>query len=99
MPIYTFRNVDTGETEDKLMSMSQREPFLDSNPQLTQIHTKAPGLVSGTGDRTKTTAGFKEVLSKISESNPNSALANDYGRKDSKSVKTRAAIAKHLSGE
>ena len=74
MPIYTFRNVDTGETEDKLMSMSQREPFLDSNPQLTQIHTKAPGLVSGTGDRTKTTAGFKEV-----DEEETLELINQYG--------------------
>lgn len=99
MPIYTFRNVDTGETEDKIMSMSQREPFLNSNPHLTQIHTKAPGLVSGTGDRTKTPAGFKEVLSKISEANPNSALANDYGKKDHKSVKVREVISKHLPSD
>jgi hypothetical protein len=75
--------------------MSSREEYLKENPNLETIITGAPGLVKGTGDRTKTPAGFKEVLSKISEANPTSSLANDYGKKDHTSVKVRDLVQKH----
>jgi hypothetical protein len=94
MPTYSFRNIQTGVVEDKIMSMSSREEYLKENPNLETIITGAPGLVKGTGDRTKTPAGFKEVLSKISEANPTSSLANDYGKKDHTSVKVREAVQK-----
>ncbi len=95
MPTYSFRNIQTGEVEDKIMSMSSREEYLKTNPNLETIITGAPGLVKGTGDRAKPPAGFKEVLSKISEANPTSALANDFGKKDSTSVKVRDLVQKH----
>jgi hypothetical protein len=94
MPTYSFLNTETGEVEDKIMSWDARVEYLEQNPTLQSIITGAPGLVTTTGDRTKAPSGFKEVLSKISESNPNSALANDYGKKDHKSVKVREAVQK-----
>jgi hypothetical protein len=33
-------------------------------------------------------------MAKISDANPNSPLAQDYGKKDSKTIKTQAAVAK-----
>jgi len=95
MPTYSFRNKETGEVHDKFMSFSAREDYLASNPEIETIVTGAPGLVKGTGDRTKPPAGFKEVLSRIADANPNSALANDYGKKDHVSVKKREVIQKH----
>ena len=95
MPTYSFRNIQTGVVEDKIMSMSSREEYLKENPNLETIITGAPGLVKGTGARTKPPAGFKEVLSKISEANPTSSLANDYGKKDHTSVKVRDLVQKH----
>jgi hypothetical protein len=95
MPTYSFRNIQTGVVEDKIMSMSSREEYLKENPNLETIITGAPGLVKSTGDRTKPPAGFKEVLSKISEANPTSSLANDYGKKDHTSVKVRDLVQKH----
>ncbi len=95
MPTYSFINDDTGDIEDKIMSWNAREEYLKNNPQLKSIITGAPGLVQGTGDRAKPPAGFKEVLSKISEANPTSALANDFGKKDSTSVKVRDLVQKH----
>jgi len=53
---------------------------------------KATALIGGTGDRTKVDGGFKEVLSKIADANPNSNLASDYGKKDKKSVMVRDAV-------
>ena len=95
MPTYSFRNNQTGEVEDKIMSWSSREEYLKENPNLETIITGAPGLVTSTGDRTKTPAGFKEVLSKIADANPSSALASDFGKKDSTSVKVRDIVQKH----
>jgi hypothetical protein len=95
MPLYSFRNNETGEEYDMLMKYDDKVDYLKNHPQIDSIITGAPGLVKGTGDRTKPPDGFKEVLSKISESNPNSALAKDYGKKDHVSVKKREIIDKH----
>jgi hypothetical protein len=53
---------------------------------------KATALIGGTGDRTKPDDGFKEVLSKIADANPTSKLADDYGKKDKKSVAVRDSM-------
>lgn len=92
MPIYSFRNKETGEEWDELMSISSAEEYLKENPSIERFISKAPGLVGGTGDRTKTDGGFKEVLSKIAHANPNSQLANDHGPKDRKSVAIRDTV-------
>ena len=92
MPIYSIRNNDTGEVHEEMMSWDSLQEYLSANPNYESIITKAPGLVQATGDRTKTDDGFKEVLSKIADANPNSNLASDYGKKDKKSVTVRNAV-------
>lgn len=94
MPIYSFQNKDTGDIADKLMKWDDIAEYLDANPELKQVITGAPALVASTGDRTKPPGGFKELLSKISDANPTSALASDYGKKDPKSVKVREIVQK-----
>jgi len=90
MPTYNFRNKETGEEWEEFMGISASEEFLKENPHVEKVFNgKAPGLVGGHGDRTKPDGGFKEVLSKIAEANPTSALANTYGKKDAKSVAVR----------
>ena len=79
MPIYEFQDKVTGEVTTKLLKISEREQFLTQNPNLEQIHTKAAGLVSGVDFNKKVDNGFKEVLSKIAEAHPNSALADKVG--------------------
>lgn len=95
MPIYTYENTDTGEQFDILMKLSEKEGYEKDNPHLKNKITGAPGIVGGRGDRTRPNDGFKEVLSKISESNPYSALAQDYGKKDPLSVKKRDAVSRY----
>ena len=92
MPIYSFRNNTTGEEFEEMMSMSAADQYLEENPHIERFIGKAPSLVQATGDRTKTDDGFKEVLSKIADANPNSNLASDYGKKDKKSVTVRNAV-------
>lgn len=96
MPNYNFEDINTGELIEVSLKISEKETFLKEYPQYKQVHLAAPGVTKGTGDRTKTPEGFKEVLSKISEANPYSALASDYGHKDHQSVKKREVIKKHF---
>ena len=95
MPTYNFENKETGEITQEIMKISERDEYLENNPHLKSVMLSAPGTVKATGDRTKAPNGFKEVLSKISEANPTSALASDYGHKDHKSVTTRNIVQKH----
>ena len=93
MPTYIFKNKKTDEAYEKFLSMSEREEYLKDNPDLIQVPT-APAVVSGVGG-IKTDGGFNEVLSKISEAHPTSALAQRHTRRTGKQVKTQQAIAKH----
>ena len=95
MPTYNFENTETGEITEESMKISERDEFLENNPQLKTVMLSAPGTVKATGDRTKAPNGFKEVLSKVAEANPTSALASDFGHKDHKSVTTRNIVQKH----
>ena len=92
MPIYSFEN-DKGETWDEIMSWDDRGIYLKENPTIKQIITGAPNInKGGTGDRTKPDGGFKDVLSRVAEANPYSPMADDFGKKDSKSVKLRNTV-------
>lgn len=95
MPTYNFENVDTGEITEKFMKISERDTYLKENTNLRSILLSSPGTVNGTGDRTKAPNGFKEVLSRISDANPTSSLASDYGQKDHKSVAKREVVQAH----
>jgi len=95
MPTYTFYNNQTGEQFDALMKISEREDYLITNPHIKQVVT-APALVTGVTTTNKVPDGFKEVLSKVSEAHPASPVAQKYGKKSSKQIKTEGIIKKHL---
>ena len=59
MPTYSFRNNDTGEEFTELMSISEREKFLEQNPNIQQLPSMF-SMVGGTGDRIKNDDGWKE---------------------------------------
>ena len=37
MPTYTFRNKDTGEESTQILSLAEREKFLEENPDYIQV--------------------------------------------------------------
>jgi len=43
MPTYTFRNKETQETETHILSLSQREKYLQDNPDMIQVPS-APAI-------------------------------------------------------
>jgi len=81
MPTYTFRNNETGEVFDQLMSWNARQEFLQQNPNLEPV-IGAPSLGDPVrlGIRT-TDNGFKEVLSRIGSANYKSNLSDKLSRR------------------
>jgi hypothetical protein len=81
-----------------MMSNSEREKFLEENPNVTQV----PGMFSFVGDHImgvgpKQDNGMKENLQRIAESHPGTPMADRYGSGGStiKQQKTRAVLKKH----
>ena len=93
MPNYDFLNTETGDLEEHFMSYKDLDKFKENNPHLMQQIT-APNIVGGHGDRVKTDAGFKEVLSKIGEGHPGSKLNQNKSIKD---IKTKEVVKKHIA--
>ncbi len=95
MPTYTFENKKTGETYDDMMSISEKEAFLEKNPHIRQV-IQPINIVGGIAGMTyKTDGGWKDNLSRIAEAHPNSPLADRYGKKSSKRIKTEQAVKKY----
>lgn len=81
MPTYTFRNKNTGEVFDKLMSYASRQDYLEQNPELEVVMGSfAMGDPVRLGVR-RNDDGFREVLSKIGAANYKSNLSNKLSRK------------------
>ena len=95
MPNYDFVNNDTGEEETHFMSWKELDKFKEDNPHLTRKIT-APAIVGGLGSGgVKPSGGLDEVFAKASEAHPNSPLADRYGKKSIKDIKTKAVVDKH----
>ena len=94
MPTYEFLNKETGDFEEHFMSYKELDKFKENNPHLLQ-QISAPQIIGGHGDRVKTDAGFKEVLSKVSEAHPNSPLARRYGKRSVKDTQIERVRKKH----
>ena len=81
------------------MKISEREEYLKNNPHIQPVLT-APALVSGVSTSNSRTgrvpSGFNEVLSKVAEAHPTSKVAQRFGKKSIKQVKTEQIVKKHL---
>ena len=89
-------NTDTGEEFEDFLSNSKREELLQKNPQIKQMPSSF-GIATMLGSLdSKTDNSWKEVLSKVAESHPNSPLADRYGKRTIKQARTRQVIKKHV---
>ena len=95
MPVYTFLNKKTNEEFTEMMTISDMEKFLKDNPDITQVFNSLNIIGGVQGISHKTDGGWKDNLSRIAEAHPNSPLADRYGKKSIKEVKTRQVIEKH----
>jgi hypothetical protein len=95
MPTYSFENIKTGEEYTEYLSMSELDDYLNKNKNVRQVFTKL-NIVSGVqGISYKNDQGWKENMSRIAEAHPNSPLAERYGKKSIKKVKTEQVLNKH----
>jgi len=65
MPSYTMINVETGEEEDMILSLSEREALLAEGKYKQKLTTAK--FVSGVGDTARKLAGsgWNDVLNKV----------------------------------
>jgi len=95
MPIYTFENTKTKKVFDEMMSISEKEEYLEKNKHIKQRLT-AINIVGGVqGITHKTDGGWNDNLQRIADAHPTSALADRVKRKSIKEVKTQQVMAKH----
>ena len=94
MPVYDLMNTETGEEWEEKMSYEEMKELTADGK--IQIMYKKINFVhaAGSDGGGKIPDHFKEVMSKVAEANPNSPLAQQYGKKDHKAIKTRDAVEK-----
>ena len=68
IPTYSFRNRETGEEFEKFLKISEREEFLEQNPNLEQTLKCAPGV--SYNDAKKPDEGFRDILRNIKKHHP-----------------------------
>jgi hypothetical protein len=75
MPLYDFKDSNTGDVFEKMMSISSKEQYLKENPHIQSYISGMPPLIDPVvlGIR-KADNGFKEVLQKIHSRAPGSDL-------------------------
>jgi hypothetical protein len=97
MPTYEFFDTESDEIVEFIMKWSEREVFLKENPHYEPI-ISSPNIVSGvsTSKQNRVPDGFKEVLSKISENNKYSSIADKHGKRGIKDAKVKDVIDKHV---
>jgi hypothetical protein len=75
MPIYDFRNKDTGEVFEKVMSIAAKAEYLKENPNIEPLITgMAPLIDPYRLGLVKPDQGFKEVLQRVHEKTAGSKL-------------------------
>jgi len=95
MPLYDFKDTETGEIITKLMSISSREEFLESNPNIKAVILSAPQLISGTNLQAKQESGWNDNLKRIADNHPGTALADKAGGRTTKQAKVAEIQKKH----
>ena len=95
MPIYTFENTKTGKVYDDMMTISEKEDFLEKNKHIKQKLTTI-NISSGVmGVNMKNDGGWKDNLSRIADAHPTSELAQQHRKRSIKEVKTQQVVEKH----
>ena len=95
MPTYRFYNKRTKKEYTDLMSISEMEEFIKKK-HINILPPTTLNIVSSVGNiDSKTDNGWKDVLSKITDAHPASALASQYGKKSVKDTQVDRIIHKH----
>ena len=96
MPTYTLEDRDTGQQEEVFMTWGEFQEYKKLNPHLRQV-IGAPNIIGSTGGRATKVENhpFKEVLQKVGEGHPGSAVDKQHNRRTAKQVATDKIAIKH----
>ena len=73
MPTYNLKNVKTGETSERFISISKMEELTQSGEYIQIVGS--PMIVTGVGNPLKATPdGFKDILSEVKRTSPKSTM-------------------------
>ena len=95
MPQYTFFNKRTRKEFTDFMSISEKEEYLDKNHHISQVIVPINIVAGVSGLTHRNDQGWKENMSRIAEAHPTSPLADRYGKKSIKQIKTQQALKKN----
>ena len=95
MPQYTFFNKRTRKEFTDFMSISEKEEYLEKNHHISQVIVPINIVAGVSGLTHKNDQGWKENMSRIAEAHPTSPLAERYGKKSIKTIKTQQALKKN----
>ena len=96
MPTYTLEDKDTGEQHEVFMTFSELQEYKQINPNLKQVIADVTIISSKGGRATKIeNHPFKEVLQKVGEGHPGSAVDKQHNRRTAKQVATDKIAIKH----
>ena len=95
MPTYRFYNNNTKTEFEDYMTISDMEKFIKKK-HIKLLPPTQMNIVSSVGSIDgKTDSGWKDQLSRIAERHPESPLADRYGNKSHKALKTKSVLEKH----
>jgi hypothetical protein len=94
MPVYDLMNTETGEEWEETMSYNDmKELTADGKVRIMYKKINFAHAVGSDGGG-KIPDHFKEKMAELAEKNPNTPLADQYGSKSHKDIKTREAVKK-----
>lgn len=74
MPLYSIKNMKTGEVEEKILSWKELQEYLAQNPDFTQC-LNAPKLVDPfTVGRIKTDNGFNDLMKEMKKTHKHNSI-------------------------
>lgn len=74
MPLYDFKNTETGEVFEKMMSISSKEEYMKENPHIESVLGMNAMIDPFRLGLVRPDQGFKEVLQRIHEKTAGSTL-------------------------
>jgi hypothetical protein len=77
MPIYNFRDSDSGDISEVVLKISELDSFKSEHPHLHQVHLSAPTLSRDDG-RKKPDDGFRDVLKSIKKASGRGNTINTF---------------------
>ena len=76
MPLYEFKNTETGEVKEQFMTISSMETYIEENPVWILNHSDSAGIATGLNQ--KPAQGFRDLLKSMKKRAGDTSQINDW---------------------